>query len=340
MATLHRTLVMRECPTAMCHAPTMLRLADGGVLIAWFGGSAEGADDVGIYLARGANGAFDAPRLIAQSDEPHWNPVLFAPDEKTIALYYKVGRWIRSWRTMVRLSDDGGHSFSEARELVPGDAGGRGPVRAKPIRLMSGEITAPASTEDGPWRAFVDLSEDNGAHWRRSSPIAIDPAALAVEAAAVKSRIPVSEQSFHGRGVIQPTLWESAPGVVHALMRSTEGRVFRADSTDGGRHFTEAFPTDIPNPNSGIDVAQLEDGRLVLAHNPVADNWGARSPMRLSISRDNGRHFETFMDLDGGEGEFAYPAILADGGHVHVCYTYKRQNIAYWAIDMAEGRKS
>lgn len=333
MKPVIRTLVMRECPTKMCHASTLLKLRGGYVLVAWFGGSAEGNDDVGIFLAKGKSGVFDQPRLVAQSAEPHWNPVLFQLDADTIALFYKVGRKISRWRTMVRLSTDGGETFSAEAELVPGDEGGRGPVRAKPIRLSSGAIVAPASTEDGPWRAFVDRSED-GRRWERTNLIEVEHFCGDGREGGAQSDIPVSEQSFGGRGVIQPTLWESTPGVVHALMRSSEGRIYRADSWDDGRSFSAAYATKLPNNNSGIDVTRLSDGRLVLLFNPVETNWGPRTPMRLAISEDNGANFRTLMDLDSGDGEFSYPAIISDDARVYLTYTYKRENIAYWEIDI------
>lgn len=49
-----------------------------------------------------------------------------------------------------------------------------------------------------------------------------------------ESDIPVSDQSFHGRGVIQPTLWADDENHIHMLLRSTEGKIYRSDSADGG----------------------------------------------------------------------------------------------------------
>ena len=49
----------------------------------------------------------------------------------------------------------------------------------------------------------------------------------------------------------------------------------------------------------------------MLACNPVADNWGARTPMSLLVSRDNGVSWDKLLDLDSGKGEFAYPAVVA-----------------------------
>ncbi len=62
-------------------------------------------------------------------------------------------------------SPDGERTWTEPVELVPGDEGGRGPVRAKPIRLSDGAWLAGASTELGSWRPFADRSEDRGEAW-------------------------------------------------------------------------------------------------------------------------------------------------------------------------------
>jgi predicted neuraminidase len=62
---------------------------------------------------------------------------------------------------------DHGTTWSEPKELIAGDHGGRGPVKNKNIVLADGTWLAPASLE-GPkpggkrrvWRAFVDISHD------------------------------------------------------------------------------------------------------------------------------------------------------------------------------------
>lgn len=146
------------------------------------------------------------------------------------------------------------------------------------------------------------------------------------------SSIPVSEQSFYGRGVIQPTLWESEPDKVHMLLRSTEGKIYRSDSQDGGRTWTDAYATELPNNNSGIDMIRAEDGRLFLVYNPIGVNWGDRTPISLAVSKDGGESWEKLRDLSSGDGEFAYPAIIQDEEFIYITYTYKRKNIAFWKI--------
>lgn len=328
-------LIMEKCPTDMCHASTLLKIGPDRFLAAWFGGSKEGNGDVAIWFTRGNEEHFEEPKILAQSEEAHWNPVLFRVDEKKIIIFYKVGNEISKWRTMYRVSEDNGETFGEEKELVPGDQGGRGPVRNKPIRLKSGRILAPGSTEQGIWKAFVDRSDDDGKTWNKSQEVEISQLEYKSGERTVgkdDSSIPVSEQSFYGRGVIQPTLWESIPDQVHMLLRSTEGMIYRSDSKDGGDTWTEAYATELPNNNSGIDMIRSEDGKLFLVYNPVGVNWGDRTPISLAVSKDDGKTWEKIRDLSTGEGEFAYPAIIQDEDFLYITYTYKRKNIAFWKI--------
>ena len=65
-------------PFAQCHASTVLHTRNGNFLVAWFGGTHEKHDDVGIWLSKGKPGQWSAPVEIAKiREDAHWNPVLF-----------------------------------------------------------------------------------------------------------------------------------------------------------------------------------------------------------------------------------------------------------------------
>jgi len=327
-----REFIFEEGPFETCHASSLALLPDGSVLAAWFAGSKEGEGDVAIWSSRREKGVWSEPVKIADEEGvPHWNPVLLAKKDGTVLLFYKVGHIISKWYTKVKVSRDSGITWSEPVELVPGDRGGRGPVRNKVLVLSNGTWLAPASTENGIWKAFADISEDEGKSWTKSNDIFIRGLDYSYSKK-VDSDIPVSEQSFKGRGVIQPTLWESRPGNVHMLLRSTEGYIYRSDSSDWGRTWCEAYPTLLPNNNSGIDVVKLDSGVLVLAYNPVGINWGPRTPIVLSTSFDNGDTWDNQFILDDGPGEFSYPAIVSGGNDIFITYTWKRKRIAFWNI--------
>ncbi|MBQ8159187.1 MAG: exo-alpha-sialidase [Clostridia bacterium] len=340
-------LVISVPKTLAHHASTLLPLPDGRVLVAWFGGSRESSNDVSIWLSEKTQDRFSEPRCIASSMEPHWNPVLFERQDGSILLFYKVGFPIPEWRTEVIESCDGGHTWSEPRELVPGDrCGGRGPVRNKPLSLPGGRIVAPSSLEKGLWRCFMDLSDDDGRTWHQSQFIEargthdLHEGLLHWQKVAMDSYLSgkpfdpssVPPEYAHGRGVIQPTLWMDQYGL-HALLRSGEGYIYRTDSADSGETWCEAYPTSIPNNNSGIDLTMLPGGELILCYNPVGGNFSARSPISLAISRDLGENWEKICDLETEPDEFSYPAIVSRGNHVYLTYTYRRQNIAYWEFD-------
>jgi len=303
-------------PFPQCHASTVVETQAHDYVVAWFGGTHEKHDDVGIWLSKGTPGHWSAPVEIAKlREEPHWNPVLHKTSSGKLMLYFKVGRSIDYWETWYMTSADDGTTWSAAQELVPGDQGGRGPVKNKLIVLSDGTWLAPASDEKkGVWNAYTDRSEDQGQHWIASAPLSIN------------------RDSIPGEGIIQPTLWESKPGQVHMLLRSSSGYICRSDSKDYGKTWSPVYKTSLPNPNSGIDLAQLTDGTLVLVYNRDNKNWGERRPIALAISRDNGKSWPVQYDIEVGVkgDEFSYPAIIASGDTVTVTYTWKRQRIAYW----------
>lgn len=300
---------------AQCHASTLVRLRDGQFLVAWFGGTEEKDPDVGIWLSKGRPGNWSEPKEVAKiREDAHWNPVLQLAEDGTIYLYFKVGKEIPSWETWVKKSSDNGETWSDAYELVKGDKGGRGPVKNKLIVLSDGTWLAGASNEIKRWEVFVDRSEDKGKTWKASSYFKIDT------------------NEIKGKGAIQPTLWETEPGKVHMLVRTTSGIIGRSDSEDFGKTWTPIYDTKLPNPNSGIDLTQFPDGTLALAYNPDAKNWGSRSPLSIGLSFDNGKTWKDKIDIETGKktDEFSYPAIISWGDSVAVTYTWNRQKIAFW----------
>ncbi len=318
-------------PTNNVHASTLARIGNDS-LLAWFGGTQEGHEDVDIYMSRiFEGGGYSKPVMVAgEAHLPHWNPVLYAKENR-VDLFYKVGHEIPIWHTRHAVSLDGANTFTTPRALVAGDVGGRGPVRNKPIRLKSGRVLAPASVEtESAWDAFVDITTEEFSEFTRSANVPLWRG---------DEKMPCCEGSpapFHmqGKGVIQPTLWQSEDGSVHMLLRSTEGYVLRSDSLDEGESWCPAYSAGLPNNNSGIDLVRMENGLLALVLNPVQGNWAARTPLSLYVSQDDGNSFALLMHFEITLGEYSYPAIVTEGNRLFVSYTWKRTHIAYWQIEL------
>lgn len=319
--------------TPACHASTVLPLDNGEVLVAWFGGKHEKNPDVEIYLSiRGVDGVWSAPRVVSDNDKvAHWNPVLYKRQNGEIILYYKYGPEIPTWITKYVISRDNGRTWSEPKELVAGDVGGRGPVKDKCLLLSNGVLLAPASTENGKHQCFIDISRDDGITWECTELF--------------------PQPKYRGRnvGLIQPTLWESSRGRVHCFMRSNAGAIYISNSDDFGKSWSKPKRTRLPNNNSGIDCVKDDKNRLWLIYNPVDVNWGIRYPLLLACSEDNGKSFETILNLEPGfkneadgkgskkaRGEYSYPAVVFENNKLYISYTHKRKQIVYWEIELEQ----
>jgi predicted neuraminidase len=309
--------LFETAPFASAHASTIVETKEG-LVAAWFGGTREGASDVGIWLSRQVAGTWTAPVEIAtgvQPDEsryPCWNPVLFEmPDGLT--LFYKIGPNPRSWWGVSRTSRDDGQTWSGPVRL-PGHV--LGPIKNKPVRLTDGSIVSPSSTEspESPsrWRVHFERSVDSGRTWAVSRPPGL--------------------ADTRQIDAIQPSILTHPGGRLQAVGRTRAGRIFETWSDDAGKTWTALALTELPNPNSGIDAVTLRDGRQLIVYNHTTEG---RSPLNVAVSRD-GKSWRAALVLETNPGEYSYPAVIqAKDGLVHVTYTWKRERIKHVVIDPA-----
>jgi len=320
-AVVTSEFVFEAAPFASAHASTMVETTDG-LVAAWFGGTREGADDVGIWLSRHVQNKWTPPVEVAngvQADGtryPCWNPVLFGPStgsgsDGTLSLFYKVGPSPQRWWGMVRTSRDHARTWSGARRLPDGILG---PIKNKPVRISDGTVISPSSTESterpSTWRVHFERSVDGGRTWTASAPLG----------------------SADGRDIhaIQPSILVHADGRLQAVGRTRSQRVFETWSSDHGKTWTPIALTVLPNPNSGIDAMTLRDGRHIIVYNHTTSG---RSPLNVAVSRD-GTTWGAALVLEREPGEYSYPAVIQSrDGLVHITYTWKRQRIKHVAID-------
>lgn len=331
MAQTGGEFIFENAPFASCHASTVVELKSGGVMAAWFGGSAEGKPDVAIWGSiRGAAGWSKPVELAREPNIAAYNPILFHTTDGVLWLYYKFGPHPSDWTGARMSSSDEGTTWSKPEHLP---AGLIGPVRAKPLVLPDGTIVSGTSQESyRSWACWIDRSLDGGRTWTKFGPITVSPELAGDGRPKVKS--PSSEWDAT-EGIIQPSVVPLGGKRLRMYARSTRktGKICMADSDDLGVSWTQAKPMELPNPNSGIDAVSLPDGRIVMVYNNTAT---ARTPLNLAVSRD-GEHFRLFRTLAEGPGEYSYPAmVVGRDGALHITFTWDRKTIRYVRIPASE----
>jgi predicted neuraminidase len=164
----------------------------------------------------------------------------------------------------------------------------------------------------------VEISEDKGVHWKKIGPIALP------------------HRKF---GAIEPALFFDQEGNLRMVCRDRahkigeKGYIWEAVSLDGGYHWSEFEQTNLPNPDSGLDLVNLGEGRVILFYNHSHTN---RFPLNLAVSVDGGNSWSEPLIL-ADVGEFP-AAILTTDGLIHITYasapsTLGQRRIKHVVID-------
>lgn len=346
------------------HGSSVVELPNGDLLLAWFQGSGERtADDVRIMGARKKAGTVQWSVPFELADTPHLpdcNPVLFMVGDKLFLIWIAVqaNKWehsilrVRSttqyrgegaptweWQDNILLKP--GEDFAEAvasafKELPPTHHGwseyaprydemiiGASTditkrstgwmTRIKPLITADGRILLPLYS-DGFNFSMVAISDDGGVSWLPSLPIV-------------------------GRGPIQPALVQRKDGSMVAYMRDSGDaptRVQVSESYDGGRSWTAARKTEIPN-GASVDAVVLEDGRWAMLGNDVDDG---RYRLSLYLSADEGKTWPVKYPIEydaSKSGRYSYPSLIQGrDGVLHMTYSFhpdgNRKTIKYVAV--------
>ncbi len=315
--------VFTKASFPQCHASSICETSRG-VVVTWFGGTEEKAKDVGIWVSYNDGGGWSSPQEWANGIQhanhrhPCWNPVLYqSPGDGPLLLFFKVGPTPRDWWGEMMVSYDRGRTFRDRRRLPETIDG---PVRCKPILLDDGRtLLCGSSTEYDGWRVHFEsiqlLAGQPSGVWNRVGPIN-------------------TADEFNA---IQPTFLRHQDGRLQVLCRTKESVIASSFSNDQGQTWSKLSPTNLPNPNSGVDAVTLKDGRHLLIYNHLdsgKSGWGRRGLLNLAISND-GVTWNAVGELEREkDAEFSYPAMIqAADGLVHMSYTWKRQRIKRVVLD-------
>jgi len=299
------------------HCSSITEAPNGDLLVSWYGGSYESADDQVLFLSRHKKGSrsWSKPEIIVRSPgKPPGNAILFTDRLKRIWLIWgrmdgtqpmSRGTGWDACRLFYRTSSDNGVHWTKDQPFFHDTLGWL--PRNLPIYLSDGTLIVPISDErngHGVDLSFFLSTKDNGATWTRSGIM---------------------------RGGEQPTFIQRADGSLLAYLR-VRPNIKAAESHDGGKTWTEPRPTQWKNPDSGISMRRLKNGHVLLVFN---NQDHGRSPLHIARSLDDGRTWSKPLELETNPGEYSYPSILqTSDGKIHIVYTFRRYSIKH--VEMNE----
>lgn len=300
------------------HPASICALDNGDLLLTYYGGEGEYANSTAVFLSRLKAGAsqWSAPRMVAQDPlRPAGNGVAWQSPDGRVWLFY-VLRFGDTWsnsRIAVKVSKDRGETWSDS-SLLRLEEGWM--VRGKPIVLQSGAWLLPIYHETGTDREQV--GPDTTSLFLVHNP----KTNLWEPTGRIRSK----------NGNLQPSPVELEPGHLLAYCRrgggygpGEMGYIVASESRDGGLTWSEGRDTELPNPNSAVELIKLQSGKLLLVYNP---SMTERVPLTVALSEDGGKSWPRRLDIATGPGGLAYPsAVQTKDGRIHVVYTSDERKV-------------
>lgn len=341
------------------HASSIVEAANGDLIVCWFHGSGERtADDVKIEGARKRKGAEKWSERFVMADTleyPDTNCALFIDPQGRLWLLWPTilaNRWetaLMKYHISTNYLGDGPPEWSVSKvlHLSPGtefidtvEAWAKKKeaelntgnfqifttraneyltdirkqaqdkltrrlgwmTRAHPVVIGENRMIVPLYS-DGFSFSLMAITDDWGETWKTSLPLC-------------------------GDGNIQPTIAQRRDGSLYALMRDNgpaPKRLHQSVSRDRGETWSEVTDSKLPNPGSGAELINLQNGNWLLISN---DTEKGRGSLAVQISEDEGatwkwkRHLEYDDKLTGTE-QYHYPSIIqAKDGTLHATYSY------------------
>lgn len=316
----------------------ILRTAPNGELIcvSQCGDVTEPAPENRVYVfhSKDDGESWSAPQLIWPEDGQavYLTEVMVLGDEITVFLTLHNGSFL-NWRCMMIKSRDSGYTWQQAGPppFFPTFTFMRGM-----IQLQNGDILIP-------YQHYPITEEENqrllaqGLKWKDSN---IDR----VENGVIKSKDGGKTWTHHqgasipmkgdtGRNWVwsEPTIAELPDGHIGMLLRVCgSGKLWESYSCDGGETWSEAMPTQIPNPGNKPKLISIPGGRIALIHTPSAGRGLlARTPLAIWIS-DDGMKTWTYREVVSDfPGSFCYPDGFYRDGHLLFTIEFNRHDILF-----------
>ncbi|MFN7732339.1 MAG: exo-alpha-sialidase [Pirellula sp.] len=331
------------------HAPGIVELADGELLVSWYRGSGERkADDVAVYGARKPRGAtsWSEPFLMVDTPGfPDGNTCMWVAPSGTLHLFWPLVL-ANTWESCItqqliseKPAGQGSPSWNARSSLwlKPDDFSPTAlPLLDALVANAPQPIPAKLQTEIDEVRSRLADKLYQRLGWQpRCKPTQLPSGRLLLPLYSDTysfSLMAISDdagQSWRaskpliGFGNIQPSVLRRDDGTLVAYMRENgfTQTIRVCTSSDDGETWGSVESSELPNPGSGLDAVRLRNGHWVLIYN---DTQNGRNRLAVSLSLDEGRTWTFTRHLeDHSSGSYHYPAIIqSSDDRLHAIYSF------------------
>lgn len=344
------------------HAANALELPDGTLLVVWYAGAYEGAEDQRLAGAvRTPQGAWQPSHIVLdrfESEGEVWVPETAVPvlgQDGQLHLFFFAFprsrfRLVQDVRTFFVKPQRAGFNCTPRR--IEERLWYRDLLRTRLFRARLADFRAteirplPVRTEgliiqgralhlrDGRW--MLPLHGRRGAEMRSAMVFA----SFLVGSPDLENWH-LGPEIFTEPGCSEPAIVEIPGAELLCYMRrpgltrtppAPPGHIWRSTSTDGGSSFSAPEQTNLRNPDTGSDIYLGRGARLAIAFN---DSYTERCPLSAGISDDLGKTWR-MRDVESYLGAYAYPKLLQDReGLWHLFYSHNYAQIAHAWFDDA-----
>lgn len=331
------------------HAPGIVQLKNGDLLVSWYRGSGErSADDVVVLGARLKSGEEkwgDSFLMVDRPGFPDCNTCMMIDSKERLWLFWPTilaNTW-ESCLTNYAVSEDyaGAGAPKWTKEAVillkPADFADEG---EKGLDKFMAKLKNPLTPGQEKSFAAARLKLHDKLYQRlgwqpRCKPTVLPSGRILLPLYTDTfsfSLMAISDdagQNWHASapifsyGGIQPAVVRRNDGTLVAYMRENgpTDHIRISESKDDGETWGEVTNSELVNPGSGLDAVRLANGHWVLIYNDLLQG---RNSLAVSLSLDEGKTWKFTRHLEKHEaGSYHYPAVIEGrDGLIHFVYSY------------------
>ncbi|NLB39185.1 MAG: exo-alpha-sialidase [Clostridiales bacterium] len=324
MRTIHKRTVLVLSPDAEYprHSEgAFLRLADGSILFAYsrfHGGTGDdAASDIVGLRSTDEGETWGAPEVLVQAADHNTHNAmsvsLLRMANGDLGLFYLVKPNAWTYQTWLARSRDDGRTFYRRTMCTHHQGDGVYVMNNdRVVRLSTGRIVLPLA-----YHRVIRLPGEGRYYDYRAVACFLfsdDDGETFVESADTLALASPRTRS----GLQEPGVMELKNGALWAYMRTDMLWQYESFSMDQGAHWTQAQPSRFSSPCSPMLVKRAPDSALVAVYNPTPNyngraaprHTGGRTPLALSISRDEGISWQDNLLENEPTRGYCYPAIF------------------------------